>query len=203
MKASNLYRSFLLGVLTISMLGIQACSKSKDGAPVRSGYYGTAGRGGGAGGIGTNYTYQLAQVSNANPQAVLGFLSAGMDTSQIGSIVSVQAAGHIGLNCAQNQQVIVNGSNGIFIRVIDSMAQQGQYAPIDTFMPVTSGSVMNGQMNLMFQDNFGVVQVTGSYTPSNNNGSVNGTITYRNNSNGQYGTIGSFSLPIAYFLTCQ
>ena len=58
-------------------------------------------------------------------------------------------------------------------------------------------------MNLMFQDNFGVVQVTGSYTPSNNNGSVNGTITYRNNSNGQYGTIGSFSLPIAYFLTCQ
>lgn len=203
MKASNLYRSFLLGVLTISMLGIQACSKAKDGAPVRSGYYGTAGRGGGN--INSSYAYQLAQVANANPQSVLGFLSAGMDTSQIGSIVSVQAGGHIGISyCNTNsQQVAANGSNGIFIRVIDSLAQQGQYAPIDTFMPVTSGSVMNGQMNLIFQDNFGVVQVTGSYTSSNTSGSVTGTISYRNNSNGQQGTIGSFTLPISSFLTCQ
>jgi len=203
MKATNMYRSFLLGLLTVSMLGIQACSQSKDdSAPVRSGYNGAAGRNGGT--FSTNgYAYQLAQVSGANPQSILGFLSAGMDASQIGSIVSVQVAGHIALNCAYNQQVVANGSNGIFIRVIDSLAQAGQDAPIDTFMPVTSGQVMNGQMTLQFQDNYGVVQVQGSYTSGNTAGTVQGTISYQNTNGGQTGTIGSFSMPIADFLVCQ
>jgi hypothetical protein len=195
-------RPILMGLLALSMLGIQACGKSKDnGATVRSGYNGGAGRNGGV--VTNNYSYALAPVNGANPQSVLSFLSVAMDPSSIGQIVSVQIAGQIKLGCSSaSQPVIVNGANGVELRVTDSLAQQGEYAPIDTFMPVTSGTVLNGQMNLIFQDNYGSLRITGTYTPNNTGGTVSGTIVFQN-SNGTSGTIGSFTMPIGNFLTCQ
>jgi hypothetical protein len=198
MKASKL----LIGLFAVSMLAFTACSSNKDnGAPVRSGYNGTTNGGRGSGTFG-NYSLQMATVSNLNVQAVMAFLAAGTTgTSQVGTISAVQVAGSIGLGCnTQGQPVIANGSNGIMLNIIDNYVQQD--GPIEIFMPVTQGQVYGGSMNLTFQDSLGYLQVQGTYTPNNSAGTVQGTISFRNN-NGASGTIGSFVMPISSFLQCQ
>lgn len=194
MKASKL----LMSLFALSMLTLAACSQNKDsGATVRSGYYGTMN--GGRSTYGT-YGMQLATVSGLNVQGVMSFLSAG-GSSDVGSIQAVQIAGSIGLACSQmNQPIIANGSNGIVLNIIDNLA--ASEGPIQVFMPLTQGNVLNGQMNLYFADNVGSVTISGNYTPNNSAGTVQGTISFQNNGGGA-GTIGSFQMPISAFLKCQ
>jgi hypothetical protein len=187
MKASNLYRSFLLGVLTISMLGIQACAnKSDQGAPVH------AGRGlqAGASPLG-QYQYYLVSMSNVNAQAVTGFLAAATDLSKIGTIQSVQVSGHIRLS---GQQIIADSNSGIWLRVSDSYSATGQYAPFDILMSVSSGVIQGNQVSINFADSYGVLVVSGTISGS----TMTGTLSYQNytganNGLPQSGQIGSFS----------
>lgn len=155
-------------------------------------------------------------------QAIKGFLSATVSPDQVGEIGygDVMFQGQIYFDASGNalpqKQVQLNGASqlmnsGIRIEITDSYTddvdEQGNYIePLSVQIPLKSGYAKGGQVQLIFEDQYGVLEMTGRYSSPTSN--FEGLVKATNKTAVQgtspfVGHLGKFSIPVCQFFSCQ
>ena len=102
-------------------------------------------------------------------------------------------------------------NSGIRIEITDSFTddvdEQGNYIePLSVQIPLKSGYAKGGQVQLIFEDQYGILEMNGRY--SSPNSAFEGLIKATNKTAVQgsspfVGHLGKFSIPVCQFFSCQ
>lgn len=217
-------KSLSLTVLALALVLTGCGNKEREKSAVR------IGRGGTAIAPGTNnqyvspgspYTRVLGEVTGASEQTVKALLNASMDAENPENfrspVAGIVMSGDIRLS-GSTQNVLALGSSTATIvsgsefalSIIDDIAlNDGQSAITISFKPggnngyQVQGQISNGgQANIVFQDSYGQIILTGTY----NSSEFRGTISFKNSQKsavGQQITLGQFRVPTCGFFHCQ
>ncbi len=139
-------------------------------------------------------------------QAVQGLVSASMDPQELGNVNSsgdVWIIGYIDMD----QQGNINQANSVLrLEIWDDYARSGSASEIAlAFNNLQSYSYNGNQINLVFEDNYGQIIVSGDYSQYDFYGTVSyrNTVSYDGNSTPAAGVLGTFQVPVCSFFRCQ
>lgn len=157
------------------------------------------------GGTGSQWTYLQPSDSYGFLSAAQGLVSASMDPQELGTVQNGDVAmiGYIDMD----QQGNINRSNSRFrLEIWDDYARNGSASAIALeFNSLASSSYNGNQINLVFEDSYGQIIVSGQY----NQYDFYGTVSYRNSvsfdgsSSPAAGVLGNFQVPACGFFRCN
>ena len=134
-------------------------------------------------------------------QSVAALVSATMDTSLLGNVSindGVSIAGQVGI--LSNGSINASGSKiQLTIRDDKKDSNGNLYEPIVIKVLGYSGSAINGNVNLVFADDYGAIFITGNWDAAKN---FRGQVAFQNKGQAQR-VLGSFQMPLCSFFNCQ
>lgn len=134
-------------------------------------------------------------------QSVAALVSATMDTNLLGNVSindGVSIAGQVGI--LSNGSINASGSKiQLTIRDDKKDANGNLYEPIVIKVLGYSGSAINGNVNLVFSDEYGAIFITGNWDAAKN---FRGQVAFQNKGQAQR-VLGSFQMPLCSFFNCQ
>jgi len=201
-----------IGFLALALATVVACGKKgADGASVNTARDQRAtgpsilptGQGSTAGSQSANIIFNESQ-KLAMRETIQVLVSPTMDATAVGEIQSIEVTANVPfLSTGQ-----VAGDTAFQMIIRDTYV--GQTEDGATIEPIIirirgggTGTVMNGQANLSFADEYGVITVKGTYNQTTFTGVVefaNKTVGFNNK---RTGTIGQFSIPSCAFFRCN
>lgn len=156
--------------------------------------------------IGSQWVFLQSTDYNSFLNSVKGLVSASMDPSGLGSLSNYGDVALIGY-IDMNQQYSINSANCRFrMEIWDDYARSGSASAIAfSFNSLSNYSVNGNQINLVFQDAYGQLFITGQI----GSGEFYGTVSFKNyksfdgSTNMASGTLGTFKVPYCGFFRCQ
>ena len=155
---------------------------------------------------GSQWVYLQSSDYNSFYQSLQGFVSASMNPQELGNVSNYGDVALIGYIDMDSQGNINTANSRLRIEIWDDYARSGSASEIAVaFNNLSSYSFNGNQLNLVFQDSYGQVVVSGQLT----NQDFYGTVSYYNNasydgySGGASGTLGNFQVPYCGFFRCQ
>lgn len=138
-------------------------------------------------------------------QAIKVLVSATMDPSNVGNVDNrngVKLRGSVTINTSTGRIDTANSKIELSIQDDLKNSDGELYQPIVITVLGTSGTAMNGQVNLTFSDQYGSINLTGTYDANTFRGNVNfqNAKSYNGLSGG---TLGSFEVPVCGFFKCN
>lgn len=148
----------------------------------------------------------FSNYDNEFNNAVRALVSSTMDPSKLGHVDPRNGVFFQGYIQANTDGTISTSGSKLRIEIWDAFAQSGQYAQIPiSFSSVRSGQVNGGQITLTFEDQYGSIVFQGV----KNGNALTGQVIFNNytyfdgSSQSRQGTLGDFSIPYCYLVTCN
>lgn len=205
----------LIAVMSLSLM-LSACGKKKDSndATVAAARDTRVGSGGTGSVLPSGQTYSPGQPVSVFAQdsmitqfneAIKILVSATMDPANVGNVDNrngVKLRGVISLNCTSG--VMNPASSKIEVSIQDDLKNSdGElYEPIIITVLGASGTASNSNVNVTFSDQYGLINLVGTYDSSNFTGDLKfkNTTAYKGKTEG---TLGSFKIPLSEIFKCN
>lgn len=154
----------------------------------------------------SQWAYLQANDASTFFRAVQGLVSASMNPQELGSVNNYGDVAIIGyIDMDQSGNINPNNSR-LRLEIWDDYARSGQASEIAlAFNSLTNSSYNGNQMNLIFQDNFGQIVISGQINQNNFYGTVSfqNSVSFDGTSAPAAGVLGNFQVPACGFFRCQ
>lgn len=220
MKALNI----LVLIMLSGLMFLTACDKKKSGksSPARVARGGTSqpyivqgvnnqgannqGFNNYNGSTGSEWSYIRADDSYTFSQAVQGLVSASMDPQELGYVSNYGDVAIIGYIDMDQQGNINQENSRLRLEIWDDYARMGSASEIAlAFNRLDSYNYNGNQINLVFDDGFGQIIVSGELNQYDFYGTVSyqNAVSYDGTSSKAAGVLGTFQVPSCAFFRCQ
>ncbi|MEZ0392828.1 MAG: hypothetical protein ACAH59_11480 [Pseudobdellovibrionaceae bacterium] len=205
MKLSRLH----ITLLALGLVLTVACGKNKsddsvsvNGREARVGGSGASNLPTGQSQLNGTGTQVVAQNTANFDEMVKIFLAPTMDPADVGTVdprTGVEIRGRVSVH-PTNGSALNDSQIQLIIR--DSLVSS-TIPPIDIRIANATGTAINGNVNLTFQDEYGIIRITGTYNYTTFSGRVDFENREKTYNNKKSGTLGTFQIATCAFFLCQ